>query len=472
MPSAPLLWRRRKILASIVCLLIIVSTAALSLRLDWLPALSLLILSIFRIGNMARILKGRMHEQYLKRAVWRTSITLFIITLFVMLVVVLPFALFPRTALQILMVLQVLVAAGAAAITAKNILKLQFKMPKVFLTDRELPTVTVAIPARNETDELQNCLQSLLANDYPKLEVIVLDDCSQARTADIIKSFAHNGVRFVPGAEPAKRWLAKNQAYQKLYEEATGELILFCGADVRFGPHAIRSMVNLMHARDKSMLSVLPIRFVQSPASVLIQPSRYWWELSLPRRLFNRPAVLSTCWMIGRQDMKQLGGFSAVSHSILPERFFARELVKTDQYSFVRSSNELEVLATKNFHEQYATAIRTRYPQLRRRPEWTLLLAVFNFIFLMLPFVLVISRHWLPLICICLLVLTHVMIVSVTDPGNSLLAIFTFPIALTAELVISFVSMVRYEFLTVAWKDRNICIPVMHVIPKLPELKP
>src|SRR5690606_10627587 len=63
-------------------------------------------------------------------------------------------------------------------------------------SDKELPTVSVCIPARNETNALEDCLRSMLANDYPKLEILVLDDCSQDRTAEVIKSFAHAGVRF------------------------------------------------------------------------------------------------------------------------------------------------------------------------------------------------------------------------------------------------------------------------------------
>ncbi|HUP26473.1 MAG TPA: glycosyltransferase [Candidatus Limnocylindrales bacterium] len=476
--AMPTMWQMRRPLAAINSSLLAISVFILCLRLDILPTTVLVLLSLYRIGNMGRLLKGRMNEQYLHLAVKRTSFWLFIMHAVFLTVIILPFSLMPYGALRILLVVQAALALASVLITLKNILKLRFSMPTTFLTDRELPTVTVAIPARNETDELQNCLRSVLANDYPKLEVVVLDDCSQSQTAEIIKSFAHDGVRFVRGDKPAERWLAKNQAYQKLYQESAGELILFCGVDVRFGSTAIRSMVNLLQAREKSMLSVLPVRFMGSPMTALIQPIRYWWELSLPRRLFNRPAVLSTCWIIGREDLARHGGFTAVSHSILPEAFFARELIKSDQYSFVRSSAELEVQTTKNFHEQYTTAIRSRYPQLHKRPEWILLLTTFNVVAMLLPFGLLILHHWwpltglgLPLLTICLWTIGHVLIVSSTDPSNALLALLTFPIAVVTEVIVSYISMVQYEFFTVEWKDRNICIPVMHVIPHLPKMQ-
>jgi len=224
------------------------------------------------------------------------------------------------------------------------------------------------------------------------------------------------------------------------------------------------------------MLSVLPVRTVHSPSAAFIQPTRYWWLLALPRRLFNRPTVLSTCWLIGRDDLKKLGGFSAVSHSILPENYFARELIKTDQYSFVRSSAELRVQTTKNFHEQYDTAIRTHYPLLRRRPENVLIMSFFNVIFFLGPFAGLVVALWsktsiiLPILTCLVLLVCHVLIVRNTDPSNTLLAVLTFPAVVSIRLWLDYRSMSQYEFDRVEWKDRNICIPVMHVIPKLPEL--
>ena len=47
--------------------------------------------------------------------------------------------------------------------------------------DKDLPSISVLIPARNETEELHACLDALVASDYPKLEILVLDDCSQER---------------------------------------------------------------------------------------------------------------------------------------------------------------------------------------------------------------------------------------------------------------------------------------------------
>lgn len=341
--------------------------------------------------------------------------------------------------------------------------------------DRDLPSLTVAIPARNETKDLEECLRTVLASDYPKLEVIVLDDCSQLPTADVIKGFAQQGVRFIPGKPPAKRWLPKNQAYQALYREASGEIVIFCGVDVRFGVSAVRELVYQMLERNKRMVSVLPVRRDASLQDSYIQPMRYWWELVLPRKLFNRPAVLSTCWAIYREDIHALGSFKATSRSVMPEQYFARELVRKDTYSFLRSSSSLDIVTVKSLEEQRRTALRMRYPQLHKRPEWVYLLLVGYGFFILWPMawplVYLADGPWkLSLVAAGLLALTHIQILRATDPTNAAFGAFTLPFAILTDFVLVIDSMLRYEFFAVFWKERNICLPVMHVYPGLPRL--
>ena len=89
--------------------------------------------------------------------------------------------------------------------------------------DSEYPSVSVCIAARNETHALAQCLERVLKSDYPKLEILVLDDSSTDDTSLIIKSFASAGVRFIPGAALPSGWLGKNHAYQTLIDEARGD---------------------------------------------------------------------------------------------------------------------------------------------------------------------------------------------------------------------------------------------------------
>src|SRR5581483_6031569 len=125
--------------------------------------------------------------------------------------------------------------------------------------------------------------------------------------------------------------------------------------------------------------------------SMLLQPMRYAWELALPRGMFRRPPVLSTCWIIRRDVLEMSGGFSAVSRSIVPESYFARMSAIHDGYSFMQSNEGIGVTSTKLLHDQLQTVIRTRYPQVHRRPELVALLSLVEGGGVMLPLYIVFS---------------------------------------------------------------------------------
>jgi len=350
------------------------------------------------------------------------------------------------------------------------------------MTDRELPSLSVLVPARNETDALQRCLEQLLASDYPKLEIIVYDDASSnRRTPEIIRGFAHDGIRFVPGGEPDEtHWLAKNWAYDRLRQEASGELLLFCGVDALFQPQTLRRLVEVLEQRGKDMLSILPLKDagVRSSAS-LLQPMRYYWELCLPRRFFKRPPVLSTCWLVRATMLDRVGGFRAVSRSITPEAYFARQAVVTDAYSFIRSDEELGIYSAKPVSEQYATSVRTRYPQLHRRLELVAVAALLELVVLAGPVIGLACSWLLPhalpyvllwAVCVLGLLVTYYLAAVATGLNNLLLAWLVMPIAFACDIIMLHISLYKYEFSHVEWKGRDVSGPVMQVIPRLPKL--
>jgi hypothetical protein len=348
---------------------------------------------------------------------------------------------------------------------------------------QSLPALTVAIPARNETDDLEACLRSLIVSDYPKLEILVLDDCSQnRRTPEIIRAYAHDGVRFLQGTVADENWLAKNHAYQQLLDASSGELVLFCGVDVRFAPDTLRELVASLLYKNKTLLSVVPRNDVpflfRGRGSMLLQPMRYAWELALPRRLFRRPPVLSTCWLARRDLLVSAGGFRAVSRSIVPESYFARTSAIRDGYSFMRSDARIGLTSTKSTTEQRETAIRTRYPQVHRRIDLVMILTFGELSGLLLPFGLVTLGAFgrLPLpatlasgVAAAMLIIMYACIVTLTYRAWLMRALVALPAAVIADLALLHYSMIAYEFFVVLWKGRNVCVPVMRVVTQLPE---
>lgn len=464
------LWPARNYLSHLSGSLTAVGLGAIAATEISFFSLLVMLIGAFRLMHLFRIARHAMHHRQLyqlskRSAVWLGTIQFASLAL-------LGYATMIHISTMVLIVacLQLAIGLFFVGVVANSIHQTRFHGNRMYYADKDLPTITVAIPARNETTELKHCIDSVLSSNYPKLEVLVLDDCSQDKTADIIKQYAHAGVRFLKGTPPPKHWLAKNHAYEQLATAATGQYILFCGVDVRMSPSFLRDLVTHIKTKKKRMMSVLPIRFGTSLRSTLIQPMRYWWELAIPRKLINNPAVLSTAWIIDRKVLKRLGSFAAVKRSILPERYFARECVAHDTYAFIRADDHLDLKTSKEPSRQFQTAYRMRYPQFHRRIELILIyVLVLTFTFL-LPMSLLVSSllvasNLLLVISastVATLVIAHTTIVNITHPGASFIALINLPLVITAEIAVAIYSMLEYEFGTVYWKGRNVCIPVMH----------
>ncbi len=84
--------------------------------------------------------------------------------------------------------------------------------------------VSVVIPAYNEEDHIAECLESVIANDYPNREIIVVDDCSTDRTSEIASEYPVKVIRRQTRGGAA---LARNDGLR----EAHGKIVAFVDAD-------------------------------------------------------------------------------------------------------------------------------------------------------------------------------------------------------------------------------------------------
>ncbi|HEU4420270.1 MAG TPA: glycosyltransferase family 2 protein, partial [Planctomycetota bacterium] len=107
------------------------------------------------------------------------------------------------------------------------------------------PRVSVLVPAYNEQETIERALRSLLALDYPDLEIVCVDDGSSDRTLELARRVAAGSgpvsLRVLHQANGGK-WSALNLAWRN----ASGELFLFVDADSHLEPDAVRWLVRTM----------------------------------------------------------------------------------------------------------------------------------------------------------------------------------------------------------------------------------
>jgi hypothetical protein len=111
--------------------------------------------------------------------------------------------------------------------------------------DADCPSLSVIVPACNEAATIEPALRSLLALDYPRLELIVVDDRSEDGTGAIIRQLAATDSRLCPLRvdQLAPGWLGKNHALNFGSQTAAGEWLLFTDADVVYERDALRRVM-------------------------------------------------------------------------------------------------------------------------------------------------------------------------------------------------------------------------------------
>jgi chlorobactene glucosyltransferase len=127
----------------------------------------------------------------------------------------------------------------------------------------DAPSVSVIVPARNESRNIEACVRSILASSYPRLEVIVVDDHSTDATAAIARSVAAEDATDKPRlavvenpALPAD-WFGKQWACQTGANAASGDILIFVDADTRSSDDLIARSVNGMLRTGADFYSVL-----------------------------------------------------------------------------------------------------------------------------------------------------------------------------------------------------------------------
>jgi chlorobactene glucosyltransferase len=431
-----------------------------------------MIVSLFRIVNISRVADRRMNYLELSKRYTRSVIWLSVFSMSLLLFINNEIYWLNITVLLYLSLLGSIILFFTTIYSMFRWRNRRLDNSKI----THLPTVSICIPARNETQDLPECIELILASTYTKLEILVLDDCSHDKTPAVIKDYAHRGVRFIKGQEPGGSWIAKNSAMNKLFEESRGELVVFAGVDVRFSPNTVHNIIEQLEYGLLDMISILPQRKGKSEFSVFIQPIRYWWELSVPRLFGKRPPALSTIWAIRRKKLIKVGGFESVKKSVRPEAHFAKRL--NDSYRFVISGAKLGISSIKAPREQLDTALRMRYPQARRRPESVLLIITVEVIIFLVPLLALISGIvqedsallFISLLNITILTIANIYISSLTVQKFWIIGVVSLPFLLLEEWYILIRSMFAYEFGTVRWKERNICLPMLAVEKELPKI--
>ena len=127
------------------------------------------------------------------------------------------------------------------------------------LQDGQCPAVSILVAARDEQEKLPGALETFMALDYPRYEIVAVDDRSADGTGSLLAAAADTDARVKPLRidELPAGWLGKPHALQQAYERSSGEWLVFTDADVHFGSDLLRRSLALALEKKWEHLTLL-----------------------------------------------------------------------------------------------------------------------------------------------------------------------------------------------------------------------
>jgi chlorobactene glucosyltransferase len=209
----------------------------------------------------------------------------------------------------------------------------------------DAPRVSVVIPARNEAHNIERCVRSALATEYPRLEVVAVDDHSTDGTGAILARISDGDARLrvvTPEPLPAD-WFGKQWACTAGANASTGDVIAFFDADTEQAPDLIPRAVNAMRSRDADLLTVAGDQELGSFWERVIQPqvfavmlTRYGGtETVNASRHASDKIANGQCIFVRRSAYEATGGHAAVKDKVAEDLAMAQRYFRTGHRAFL-----------------------------------------------------------------------------------------------------------------------------------------
>jgi len=205
------------------------------------------------------------------------------------------------------------------------------------------PLISILIPARNEAENISRCLKSLLKQDYPNLEIVVLNDNSTDGTSKVVKVIAEkdNRVRLVEGAPLEDGWIGKNFASHQLAKYAKGEYFIFTDADTLHFPKTVSSAFGALITTKVDALSIYPRQIMVTFAERMTVPIiNIALQCFIPFILIKKSksplfsTALGQFMMFKREVYEKIGGYESIKGNMVDDIQISKR-VKKAGYKFM-----------------------------------------------------------------------------------------------------------------------------------------
>jgi hypothetical protein len=272
------------------------------------------------------------------------------------------------------------------------------------------PSVCLCIPVRDEARELAVALDSWLAQDYPNLRILVVDDGSTDGSTELLAARAAarpDRLRVLRNDQLPPSWLGKNHALDlatRQPEALAAEWLLFADGDVQAAPSLLRRAMAFAHAEPMDILALVPAMDSVGRAERLILPlAASVFLLAVPPHQVPNPRHPAFCGvgaftLVRRRAYDAVGGHAGAPLEAIDDMMLARRVKAAGFVNRVaRGGPDLHL----RMYHGLLELLRAMRKNTAALPHWWLLIPALPIILLVglaplwLPFV---GHPWLALL--------------------------------------------------------------------------
>jgi len=286
--------------------------------------------------------------------------------------------------------------------------------------------VSVLVPARNEEARIRDCLASLAAQHPPVREIVLLDDRSTDRTAEIARELGFREeagcrLRLIHGTDLPEGWVGKNWACHQLSKVAdpSSSHLLFTDADTVHGTGCVSAALAYARSVRADLLSLWPDQITGTWSEKLIIPLGYLLFMSFQpflflrwlqvdparaqrlgldrRRLAGLGAANGQFLLFRREAYDSLGGHEALRDHLVEDIAFGRRVAsRTGEGMRLFNADGINLLKCRmytDFDGVWEGFSKNMRPVFEESPKSFLLFGIVIFGLFLLPFLIL---PWIP----------------------------------------------------------------------------
>ena len=336
------------------------------------------------------------------------------------------------------------------------------------------PLVSILIPARNEEFNIKRCITSLLKQDYPDIEILVLDDNSSDATSSVVKQLEEKDsrVKLITGKPLISGWLGKSYACWQLSKHAKGEYLFFTDADTLHFKNSVSNILGCLIKNNLDALSAIPRQIMVTLHERMVVMWVHFGILSLmpllPVKISKNPLFSTAngqCLLFKNNVYKKIGGHKSIKNKILEDIHISKQ-VKRHGYKFMifDGSRNIHCKMYRSFGELITGFSKFMLAAFGNN---VLTLAVVIFIIsalFLLPFILLplgtLLFNWsgsiINLIIIQIFIILIMRIIMAIRLKSRVIDCFLHPLSMIYIILICINSVLQARFGEgVRWKDRR-----------------